>query len=116
MNQDWDAFITAIETRSGPGGSWMIEQNPHRSYYNTVSERISFFKDDDQFESMEEMKRAIDLNTMVTLHWYKEHPVSSYKLSAPDLASLKRSFFALVERLDGRDRRKIVSFHTNPNL
>ncbi len=108
MSEDWDAFITAIETRTGPHGSWMIEQNPHRSCYDTVAERVSFFKDDDQFESAEEMKRAIDQNTMVTLHWYKNHPVSSYKISAPDLAGLKRSFFALIERMEGRT-------YTSPN-
>lgn len=67
-----------------------IEHNEHRNYYETAER---FIADRDLaacFESPEEMRKAIETDSVWTLQWYPETPVGSYIVAASTLYDLLR--------------------------
>ena len=80
-------IIYFIENNTGPGGSWMIERNEHCMSYLPVGEWLD---DRQDFFSKDERDRAIELNTLIALHWYKDTPVGSWKFHAADIPGLEK--------------------------
>jgi hypothetical protein len=103
MTRTWDQIFVELERLTAPEGCWTIEWNDNRASYMKVSEYAADWQD--QFESQEEWRRSIQENRIVTLHWYVHTPVSSYKISCPDMDSLRRRVSALIDGVASESTR-----------
>jgi hypothetical protein len=65
-------------------GSLTITFNDHEGYYEKPGERVS----DDEWVSDNEKRKAIETNSVWTLHWYPDTPVGFYTVSASSLESV----------------------------
>ena len=73
-----------------------LDWNDHRASHSSVVNELDCRQvSSDDFESPAEMQRAINLNTLVVLQWYRKSSVGFLFYAAPDLESLG----AWLERL-----------------
>lgn len=90
------------------GGSYSINWQPQRAYYQTVTEYIG----DDSlpdvvFENEEQKWLAISSNNLVTLQWYPCTPIGFHLFGAPDLESLMR-WAPWIEIADAKVRQTVT--------
>jgi hypothetical protein len=93
----WDQIFAELNFHTSSMGSWSIQWNEHRAVYETVERQ---WQDDlFDFESPLEAARCLRENTLVVLHWYKDTPVGSYKIAAPDMEGLRRMASRLIDEI-----------------
>ncbi len=99
MMRTWDEIFALLEAHTAAMGEWSIEWNEHRSSYETVEQQ---WQDDLwDFESEAEKARCLAENRLVGLHWYKDTPIGSYKIAAPDMEGLRRIVSRLLDEVLG---------------
>lgn len=75
-------------------GSLTLEHNEHRDCYDPLEEWLSETKYD--WPSEEAKERAIQTDSLWTLHWYPDTPIGFHSIAAPTLRELL-DFAAQVE-------------------
>jgi hypothetical protein len=68
--------------------SLTIEHNPHRDYYESITDYIN--RDEDRFdwETPEDRQTAIDTDELWIMQWYPNTPVGFNAVAAPTLEKL----------------------------
>ena len=93
VTSDIIRMLEILETQTEPMGNWSLEQDPHRSNYETVAQYLGDRDvDADEFESAGAKEKAIRTNRLVRLQWYPRNPVGFNLYFAPDLESLAAWF------------------------
>lgn len=66
-----------------------IQHNEHKNYYECARDYIySSNLDNLDWESQEELDKAINTDEIWTMTWYPETPIGSYSIAASTLESL----------------------------
>jgi hypothetical protein len=65
-----------------------ITHNDHKNIYYTIEDHYSI--DDREWVSLEEKRKAIELDSVWELHWYPDTPIGSYKVAASSLEAIQK--------------------------
>lgn len=84
---DKDIFAEVYGPLPAHKCSLTIQHNEHRDFYMTATEWL----DDHgmyEFRTAEQRQRAIDSDSIWTLHWYPKTPIGFHAIAAPTLREL----------------------------
>jgi len=70
--------------------SFALTHNAHKDYYETVAETLENgpYYEGHAWASLEERQRAIDSDSLWTMHWYPETPVGFNVVHASSLEAI----------------------------
>lgn len=78
-----------------------LEHNPHKTYYERIEDYIEQRDLVEDFETSDQLQRALNTDELWVLQWFPRTPVGSYVVAAPTLDEcLARANFSPKEELD----------------